>query len=214
MLPDLPNPPIHRSLAEIPEHELIQLLMAQRHGRDFMFGIKGMPNNPRVLMRVPLAGAPGGVRGDVDLLLVEPLLPLDSVAIEVKRVRVGARSFEPAGKPNKLSDYREGVRQANLLAEIGFAQVYLYVLVVVDSRIRNKGKYSYDGITPELQAEIDAVVTLDGLNPRAGLVVSELVQSMDYEPLTLGAGGGHLRRLATPAIQPAALTAWVTDVVS
>jgi hypothetical protein len=69
---------------------------------------------------------------DVDLLLVEPNAPEAAVAIEIKRIRVHARTFA-GGIPNKLQEYEKAVQQANRLARVGFAQVYLYVFVVVDS---------------------------------------------------------------------------------
>ena len=76
------------------------------------------------------------------------------------------------------------------MKRLGFAQVYLYVLQVVDSRKQNDGLYKYDGATPELRAAIDAAVSPQGLEPRVGLVRHEFVQPMDHEPLEFGTYGG------------------------
>jgi hypothetical protein len=48
-----------------------------------------------------------------------------------------------------VREYDKAVSQANRLAEMGFAQVYLFVIVVVDSRENNQGRYTYEGSTPD-----------------------------------------------------------------
>ena len=212
MIPRLPNPPLHESIAELPEGELVRRLLADPYTRDFLFGIKGMPDAARVLQRTDLRNAPGRFAGDADLILVAPDHPEAAVAFEVKRVKVGASAFE-SGQPNKLREYDKAVGQANRLADVGFSQVYLYVIVVVDSRIRNDGRYTYDGLTPELDGVIRGVLSLEHLLPRVGLVIHEFVQPMDHPPLVLGTYGGHLERAATPVPQGADLTEWIAQLL-
>jgi hypothetical protein len=120
---------IHPSIASIPEGSLVQHLLSDRHWRSRSLGIRGIPDNSLAFQRVLLSGAPGGFEGDVDILLCAKNLPNVATAIEVKRVKVGASAFR-SGRPNKLHEFEEGVRQANLLARVGFSQVYLFVLVV------------------------------------------------------------------------------------
>ena len=115
--------------------------------------------------------------------------------IEVKRIKVSGAAFK-TGRPNKLHEYDKAVKQANRLAQVGFAQVYLYVIVVVDSRENNEGRYTYNGLTAELRAKIEAIFSLEQLESRIGLVRHEFVQSMDHPPLELGTYSGHLIRLA------------------
>lgn len=99
--------------------------------------------------------------------------------------------------------------QANRLHDLGFHQVYLYVLVVADSREKNQGRVSYEGLSAEQVAVVEATTSLEHLHPDVGLVVCTFVQPMDHPPLTLGAAGGYLKRPATPRLQPRNLTDWL-----
>jgi hypothetical protein len=209
----LPNPPLHESLANIHEKDLVHRLVADPLSRADLLGVHGMPKAPLIFTEVDLRDAPGSVRTDGDLLFVEPNAPEAVVAIQAKRIKVHARSFE-IGIPNKLPEYEKGVQQANLLACVGFAQVYLYIFVVVDSRHHNAGRVTYDGLTPELRAPIDAVISLERLDPRVGLAVIELIQPMDHRPLTIGVGGMDLHREAKAVPQPAELTRWLAQLLS
>ncbi len=208
MLPRLPNPPLHPSIAAVPEDELIQILVDDPHWRGSLFNIKGMPDRPRLLQRLPLSEAPGSFRGDADVVLFAADQQEVATAIEVKRIKIGASTFA-SGEPNKLQEYTKAVAQANRLAKVGFAQVYLYVLVVADSRRNNNGEYTYAGLTPELDARVRAAISLNDLEARVGLVVHEFVQPMDHPPLALGTYRGHLHRLATPVPQALGLAEWI-----
>ena len=212
MIPRLTNSPLHDSLVDIREADLVARLVADPYWRSSMFNIVGMPEAPRLLQRTELAGAPGGLLGDADVILVSPDRPDAATAVEVKRIKVGASAFE-SGQPNKLQEYEKGVAQANRLATVGFAQVYLYVLVVVDSRVRNDGRYTYDGLTPDLRGAIESHISLQNLDACVGLVTHEFVQPMDHPPLQLGSYGGHLRRLAKARSQSADLTAWIARLL-
>ncbi len=207
MIPALPNPPLNPSLVDVPEGELVSRLLADPHWRASILCLKGMPEAPRLLQRVAL---PAGFAGDADILAVRPEWPSDTTAIEVKRIKVGPSAFE-TGVPNKLHEYEKGVQQANLLSEIGFGQIYLFVVVVVDSRHRNAGRYTYDGLTSDLRAVIETRVSSRDLAEDVGLVVHEFVQPMDYPPLELGTYGGGLKRLARRRTQPRSVTDWVLE---
>ncbi len=209
----VPNPPLHASLAAIPEKDLLSRLVENPLTRIDLLGIAGLPNAPEIFEAQSLRDAPGAGEGDADLLFVEPKAPDAAVAVEAKRIKVHGSTFK-SGTPNKLHEYAKAVEQANQLARVGFAQVYLYVFVVVDSREHNAGRVTYDGLTPKLRARIAADVSPRNLDARVGLVVYDLVQPMDHAPLTVGAGGIHLERLATPASQPADLTRWLAQLVA
>jgi hypothetical protein len=90
--------------------------------------------------------------------------------------------------------------------------VYLYLIVVVDSRDNNKGAITYSGMTPELRGIVDNAISDHGLDERVGFVVLDFTQPMDHEPLTIGSAGGHLRRLAREVTQPIELTRWVAGL--
>ncbi|MBZ5562095.1 MAG: hypothetical protein LAP13_06705 [Acidobacteriia bacterium] len=131
----------------------------------------------------------------------------------MKRIKVGAAALQNR-RPNKVQEFKEGVRQANLLAKIGFSQVYLYVLVVVDSREKNAGRNTYKGLPPELSRVIEGAISPRNLDKRVGLMYHQFVQPMDYEPLGTGTYFGHLVRLAESAVQPEDVTAWVAQVTA
>jgi len=119
-------------------------------------------------------------------------------------------------KPNKLHEVKKACTQANDLEKLGFAYVFLFVLIVVDSRSLLEGReISYDGPTPELESKIDAAISQHtrNLHQRVGIVEHQFVQSMD-EPPQLGGStsSGHLRHPATAVSQPPALTAWIAGL--
>jgi hypothetical protein len=204
---------VHPSIAEIPERELVGRLLADPYWSFRLFNIKGIPKDPVVRRDVDLTGAPGDFKGDVDILLCDPARPDQAVAHQVKRIKFGARLVE-RGWPNTLQEYEEAVRQANLLARIGFSQVYLYVLMVVDAREHHLGKVSYAGLTTKQRAMIHSRVSTVGLENRVGLFQLEFVQPMDYAPLATATYGGDFRRHAEPVAQPEELTEWVRQQIA
>jgi len=161
---------------------------------------------------VPLIDFPKALSGDIDILLVPPDRAELSIAIEVKRVKVAATAFA-GGRPNKLKEIAKAYQQANRLAEAGFSQVYCFLLVVVDSRSNNEGRFSYEGLTTSLKQLIDTAISIEGLNDRVGLVHFEFVQPIDDEPLGSGTYGGDMKRLAIPVDQPEEVTAWIARLL-
>jgi hypothetical protein len=201
---------VHPSLAEIPESDLIDMLITSPITRDSFLGMKGVPDQPLYRTNIPHREVPGGDQGDVDLLLWNPDRPHEATAVEAKRIKTKASTFM-TGTPNKLHEIEKACTQANKLEALGFAHVFLFVYIVVDSRALLEGrKISYDGPTPEIQAKIDAAMSQHTrhLRPRVGIVEHTFIQSMDKPP-DFGSGGGHFRRPATPVSQPPALTAWI-----
>jgi len=200
------------SLADIAESELLRRLLSAPRRRSDIIGLHGIPDDVASFQDVPLDGLPGSPKGDIDLLLVPPGDVTFATAIQAKRIRVHAATFK-SDIPNKIHELAKGRRQTNLLEHLGFAQVYFFVLVTVDSRARNGGRMSFDGLTPELERIIDAAVTLTDLHPRIGLVHFEFVQSMDDAPLSTGTFRGHMKRLAHPIPQPREISEWVNAIV-
>jgi hypothetical protein len=203
---------IQPSIADIHESKLVERLMRSICGREDLTGISGISENVEHFLEVPLDGCPGGhPRGDIDILLFERTIPEYATAIQVKRVKVSHNSFETS-LPNKLAEIEKGVRQTNLLCTLGFAQVYFYVFVVVDSRTQNTEEYGYKGLTEELHATIDATLSSLRLNERAGLIKYTFIQPMDYPPLGVGAGDATMIRKATLTPQPTNLTEWLRNL--
>jgi len=113
---------VQPSISDIEEGSLVEQLLADPSLRSNLLAIQGIPPDPLYFQKVDLDGAPGGVLTDVDILLCAPGQPESAIAIEVKRVKVGANALR-SRQPNKLHELKKGVQQANLLAKIGFSQV-------------------------------------------------------------------------------------------
>lgn len=199
-----------RSLAEIPEGELVRFLLADPHWRQRLVGLHGIPSDAVHYTEVPLTAL--GKKGDIDILLVGPGHSEFATAIQVKRIKVSTMTFA-CGKPNKLDALEELKKQTNLLVDLGFAQVFCFAIVVVDSRVRNGSAYRFDGLTRELRRTIDNALSTEGLASRAGLVRYEIVQPLDFPPLTTGTFFSNALRMPEIAAQPQAITAWVTQIV-
>lgn len=198
------------SLDDIPEGELIAMMLSDSGwGTGRILNIHGFPDRPRWRTEVSLATLDGG-RGDVDVLLSNPCHPESAVAIQAKRVKVGADALR-TGMPNGLRNLRKLRQQANHVARLGFEQVYAYVMVVVDSRSLNAmDSPSYVGMQTSLRDLVHSEARrLDGLDDCVGLIVVYVTQSMDYPPLSSGFGGVRLIRKARSTEQPALLTVWV-----
>jgi hypothetical protein len=202
---------VHPSIADIPEGDLVERLLAEPVWRSRLIGLHSIPESPLIRQKVPLAGVPGDFPGDVDILLCSPCHPDLAVAIEVKRIKFGISAIR-SGRPNKLHEFEKAVQQANRLASIGFSQVYLYVFAVIDTREQNSGQNTYVGLSPKLKGLIYRSISPSGLDERVGLCQVEIVQPMDYPPLGTGAWGGHLRRGARTVTQTEELTKWVSQL--
>lgn len=205
---------IHVSVADIDEHRLIDLVLddPDPYTRSNVFGLAGVPEDAVALRRVSLKDTPGAHEGDIDVLLCSPREPERSVAIEVKTVKARAGTLEV--RINKLSKTKKGIRQANLLALIGFSQVYLYVFVLVDSREQNQGKISYDGLSGETRHQVESVISVYGLDDAVGLLQCDFVQPWNCQPLLEGSRRIHLHHPAATVKQPAALTRWIEKEVA
>ncbi len=200
----------HPSIADMKEDELVETLV--RRGE--VFDVFGMPRNGAYRTRVLLNDAPGEFRGDIDVLLCNPKRPEQAAAFEVKRIKFGLSAFRPDGDalPNKLRDVKKAIEQANRLEEVGFWKVFLYIIVVVDSRKRNAGAVTYAGLSAREKSMLEPYLRMDKLAPRVGFSLLDFTQPMDAVPLMVGSHGMQIRRMATAQEQSDALTTWVSGV--
>jgi hypothetical protein len=201
------------SIAEIPEDRLIGYILDDALWGTELFQFAGMPSGMETRQCVPLDTAPGKPRGDVDILFCAPTIPEQAVAYQVKRIKFGINHVRNQ-VPGKLGEFEKLVRQANILARLGFWQVYAAVIVVVDTREQNAGKLTYQGLSSKLRSLISSAISTEFLDERVGLAVLEFTQPMDYEPLTIGTHGLNVRRFAKSITQSEELTKWVADVFS
>lgn len=203
----VPMPLLHRSIADLHEKELVQRVLTDPANRSTMFNIEGMATpESRILREVDLR--PLGARGDIDVLVIPPAGAKQATAVQVKRFKVGLDAIR-TGQPNGLKEFTKGVRQANLLARLGFGHVYLWVFVVIDTREQNAGRLTYDGADAAMRSKIDNAVFTGKLDPRIGVMKFEWTQPMDRAPLTFGTSGASLHRLAIQAPQSGDVTAWL-----
>jgi hypothetical protein len=215
-IPDL----IHDSLAEIPEDRLVDRIVTDvQWGREF-FQFDGMPSGMVSRQCVSLNTAPGNPKGDVDVLFCAPELPEQAVAYQIKRIKLGINQLRN-GTPSKLKEFKKLAQQTNLIARMGFWQVYADVIVVADAReqnaeAQNTGKLTFQGLSSELKSLLYSAVSsaIPLFDSRIGIGVMEFIQTMDSEPFTVGTSGLHIRRFCEAAPQSEQLTKWVADVFS
>ena len=210
-------PLLHQSIATIPEKELVAHVLNDVHYRDTLFNIKGIhTKQARVLEQVELCQFRSNLTGDVDILVVPANQPELSTAIQVKRFKAVVTRDEQGvddaavGHPKRFHELMaKGVQQANESKRIGFAQVYLWIFIVIDTRARNNGWYTYDGPDSLLRSRIQQAISPVGLDPTVGLMEFEWIQPMDRPPFELSTHGGNLQKLAATTEQPAELTEWL-----
>jgi hypothetical protein len=203
----------HISIAEIPEDKLVGRLLADPLWGIEFFHFAGMPAGMVNRQGVSLATAPGNPEGDIDVLFSAPESPEQAVAYQVKRIKFGINQLRN-GTPNKLGEFKKLSQQANLLARMGFWQVYADVIVVVDAREQNAGKVTYEGLSSKMRSLVYSFISssIQLLDERVGLGVMDFIQPMDYAPFEVGTHGLHVRRFATPTKQSEELTKWVAGV--
>ena len=76
-------PLLHRSIADIPEKELIDRVLTDPHYWQTLLNIKGLGcDDGRILTEVDLRGFRPDLAGDVDILVVPRGAPEESTAIQ------------------------------------------------------------------------------------------------------------------------------------
>jgi hypothetical protein len=201
---------VEQSITATSEAELIDVVFA----RDTWRLVMGLPplasSDWPHRLRVPLPRAKKATKtsGDIDILTMPPALPDRAIAAEAKLVRVGADAFYTI-EPNGLSNWQQGIKQANRLAAHGFHCVYLYMFVLVDSRANNSGAWTYKGASSQLDERISQAMHLDRIDTRVGVVENRFVQPVDRTPFEFGTAQSSIIRMATSVAQPDEVTGWV-----
>jgi hypothetical protein len=214
------TPLVHESLAEIHENKLVDRIVTDiLWGREF-FQFYGMPPGMTNRQCVPLHSAPGNPKGDIDVLFCTPDLPQRAVAYQIKRVKCGIHQLRN-GTLGKLREFKKLSQQANLLAQMGFWQVYAYAIVVVDAREQNAReqsaeKVTFQGLSSEMRSKVESAVSsaTQLFDARVGFGVMDFIQTMDSAPFTVGTHGLHVRRFSEPTEQSKELTDWVARIFS
>jgi hypothetical protein len=215
-------PLLHDSIAKIAEKELVARVLNDVHYRDTLFNVKGLKtHDARVLECVELRDFQKQIAGDVDILVIPKVEPEQSTAIQVKRFEAIVRMDEEGedevqgGYPERFRKLMaKGIKQANRTKALGFAQVYLWIFVVIDTRHRNSGWYTYDGPDSLLNSQIHQAISPVGLDPTIGLMQFEWCQPTDRPPFELSTHGGNLMKSAESTSQPPELTDWLRTIPS
>lgn len=210
-------PLLHRSITDLREQELVAHVLNDVHYRNTLFNIRGMfTKGARILEEVPLHRLRKALAGDIDILVIPGGQPELSTAIQVKRfeaiIRMNAEGLDvvDGGCPERFRKLMaRGIKQANRTKALGFAQVYLWMFIVIDTRHRNNGWYTYEGPDSLLRSQIHQSISPVGLDPTIGLMEFEWCQPMDRPPFELSTHGGHLRKLAEMTPQPSEITEWL-----
>lgn len=211
---------VHESLAEIPEEKLVDRIVTDMLWSREFFQLHGMPSGMVSRQCVSLETAPGYPKGDIDVLSCAQNLPEKAVAFQIKRIKLGINQLRN-GTPGKLEEFKKFGQQTNLLARMGFWQVYAYAIVVVDAREQNAeeektGRLTFNGLSSEMRSKVYSAVSsaTQFFESRVGLGLMEFTQTMDSAPFTVGSHGLDIRRFTQPAVQPEVLTKWVADIFS
>lgn len=197
-----------RSVADIPEAELCRWLFSDPTVcgplcRDLEFTPCSLAafSVPTTCI-IPNAEGPG----DIDVLLTSSPGYEFTVAIEVKRVKIGTDSFH-TWMPRKLQGLRRGVRQASLLGTLQFSRAFLLVVVVTDGRERHGLNFAFRGPeVPELRKAIDEFPDRERLAPNIGLAFVEVTQPIDKPIADAGSIGIRVHRRPEVLAQPDAVT--------
>ena len=196
-----------RSVAQIPEEELLKILMADPMCRAWILPLD-LRTDFTPLFRVPLDRFKTESRrpeGDIDLLIVQGQAAEHAIAMQFKRVKVGAASFQ-TGLATKTRQIGKLATQSNILVELGFHRVVAVIVVLVDSRLVS-GPNPYLKTTPrDVIREIHSQISEA---PFQGLVCVETVeicQPLDKDFRLTGSSGGWQAQQGGSQVQPRELT--------
>lgn len=195
-----------RTLIDTPEQDLVRAVFADR----LLARSVGIPPSIRGTFDYRLGVTPRAMGladspfGDVDALLVECQSPAKASAVEFKRVKISPSTFQ-TGQLNKLGGLSKAVRQANRLYRIGFANVWLTVLVVADLRPITGG-VTFSFAPGEMLSRVRLTLPLSKLDEGIGVSVCEINQVSDQPANFRGTAGGELLRGVVTQVQPKPLT--------
>lgn len=163
-------------------------------------------------VRDPVVRSGDGPPGDIDVLVIDPDAPQHATAIECKRLKVRAGTFETL-LPGKLQGLRKGVHQANGLLAMGFHRTFLAILVVTDGRERDAFNFAFRGLTPELVRAVDTFPDRERLEDAVGLVFIEITQPIDKDIALASDIGVRVLRHPMGQQQPADLDDRLRELV-
>ena len=151
--------------------------------------------------------------GDLDILIVDPTNPGDTILLECKRIKIKIEE-DQSEKVNKVEDLKALVGQANNRIKRGFHKVYLTVLIVCDGRNKIANNILFNHASSKTLESIYTHPYLDKLDQKAGKLFLEPSQltAKDYNRQA-GCGIYEMRK-STPQTQPKDLTKKINSLVA
>jgi hypothetical protein len=203
------------SVVDIEEDKLVELLY-QQFGPWRHMAIPPLTSGPiavRLRVRPEQLGLDRRAFGDIDALLLERDDCSHPRAIQYKRVKVTGATFA-TGLVNKLHEVKKAIAQTNAIVDAGFAYVWLEIMVVTDARLLAGGRYIYLSAPMDIMDKVISAIPMSDLRPQAGVVITEIAQSIDRPVTETGSYGGRMLRAAVLQPQPASLTASIAEFFS
>lgn len=197
-------------LASTPEPDLVKAIFASP---TWLAGIGNPPQTAGPIawrLEVELARL-ANARGDVDALIVSRGLVFQARAVQFKRIKITADSFD-TGKPNNLTKLKKLVQQSNLLHDLGFAFVWATVLVAADTRSQVAQRGPFAAPSRELMDRVYEAFPWGDLRAGVGVSICEITQSSDRPAQHHGGAASHMVRAAVEQSQPVALTNAIADL--
>ncbi|HEU0055163.1 MAG TPA: hypothetical protein VFQ39_18380, partial [Longimicrobium sp.] len=195
---------------ELHEQQLVSFLLSRGDVRSMLLDEMGLSGETFVRESVvePFVLDRNKKPGDIDILLCDPKRPQRAVAVEVKRTKV-RDDGTGSQKVTKLQGIAGGVDQAKALAEMGFGQVYLPIIVVVDGRsdALQGDNFFNRGTTRDTSEKIIEFSGWSALRPDVGILYIEVVQPVDRSILETGVIGLAIAKPAEIREQPSDTTA-------
>jgi len=197
------------NITDLPETELIHLLMANDGFRSFIFRTLGMSPTAFYKIRVtkPIIDNPYKKPGDVDLLICDRNNPSQAIAFEGKRIKV--ETIDEQDEIIRKLDGKnivEGVKQARGLRDYGFYNTYLTLLVETDGRNRTKyNEFSRHSNEITLGKLYDFPYR-DKLYQEIGIIIIEIVQPTRKHYSEISQVNVGIVKEAKPLQQPVELT--------
>jgi hypothetical protein len=198
---------ITNSILDGKESEISEFIV--KHFSYDLFNVLGINTNVKVVYKAESIIE----NGDLDILIVDPIRPANTIILECKRIKVKIEE-DQSEKVNKVEELKVLVGQVNDRIKRGFHKVYLTVLIVCDGRNKIANNIFFNHASSKTLESIYTHPYLDTLDPKAGLLFLEPSQltAKDYN-LQAGCGIYEMRK-PTPQQQPKDLTKKINSLVS
>ncbi len=195
------------SSTTIPEKTLVRWLFSGPHVRGLAESVGfGTQWQYELEVNKPVVPQRRGYISELDALVLVDSNPDFAIAFECKRLTVDDMVFDTEEMVGGLPRLKKGVRQANVLYQLGFHQVYLLGLIEVDSRLRSGGSWVGGGIPRSLFEKIVRFPGREKLRDEIGLIFLEIDQPVDKDVRSGGGIGLRPVRLATARRQESSLS--------